>query len=147
MAILRTYYVVLVTILIIGVIAIKIDTALGQHPSALIFRPRCWGIANFIAYCSFYILKYDRYARTPDEKCCARARKTDIVLFCKRFVNDEIYRSKSVVVLAHYCGNPLPKGTKCGSNYVHNNTTLDQLAPTLMVSTTETTTKRLAKRA
>ncbi|KAK6131019.1 hypothetical protein DH2020_035238 [Rehmannia glutinosa] len=115
MAIPRTYYVLLVTILMVGVTSMKIDTALGQHSPSLIARPRCWGIINFIVFCSFYINNLERYSRTPNEKCCAHARKTDIIYFCKKFADDEIYNSFRVVDTAAYCGNPLPKGTKCGS--------------------------------
>ncbi|KAL8053815.1 hypothetical protein ABFX02_05G098000 [Erythranthe guttata] len=111
----------LVVFMIIGITTTKIDMAFGQPPKSSGTSSRCVGITNFIVYCSFYmstIIPYPMFYR-PNERCCDYARKTDIKLFCKKFVSgrDIIYSSYKVVVLARYCGNPIPVGTKCG-NYV-----------------------------
>ncbi|KAL7106050.1 hypothetical protein ACP275_07G086500 [Erythranthe tilingii] len=121
MAVPRIHNVLLIMFMIIGFTTMKIDMALGQHPKSPGIVSRCWGITNFIVYCSFYlstIVPAPLFYK-PNARCCKYARKTDIKLFCQKFVSgkDIIYSSYKVVDLARHCGNPLPIGTKCG-NYV-----------------------------
>lgn len=112
-------YVVVVTILIVGVNIMKIDTVLSQRPPSPVVEQSCWGIASFVTYCSSYIHRFSSKVNQPSKKCCDYARKTDIALFCKRFVSEKerIYSSTKVVNVARHCGAPLPSGTKCGSKF------------------------------
>ncbi|KAL8048829.1 hypothetical protein ABFX02_07G092300 [Erythranthe guttata] len=124
MAIPRAHNVLLVIFMIIGLTTMKINIAVGKDPKTPktpSLASRCWGITNFIVYCSFYVSTIYPFFYEPNKKCCAYARKTDIKLFCKRFVfgKEIIYSSWKVVDLARYCRNPLPEGTKCG-NYTAN---------------------------
>ncbi|GFP95821.1 hypothetical protein PHJA_003011200 [Phtheirospermum japonicum] len=118
MMISHTRYIVLVTILTLGVTTMSINTELGQrHELSVIKRPRCLGIVNFIVYCAASISAYYPGIgfHGPSERCCKYARKADILYFCKKYLNTRIYSSYSVVMVASYCGKRLPKGTTCGS--------------------------------
>ncbi|KAL9143142.1 hypothetical protein ABFS82_14G216700 [Erythranthe guttata] len=118
----RIHNVLVIIFMMIGFAVMEIDIALGQHPKSPGIVSRCVGITNFIIHCSFYISKIYPYYMfyKPNERCCRYARKTDIQLFCKKFLTggkDIIYYSNKVVDLADYCGNPVPRGFKCG-NYI-----------------------------
>lgn len=117
--------VVLVMILIGGIIAMKIDTTLGQKspppppPPPKENNTSCVNLdtANFIVYCSSAMNAFLKRFRMPSKKCCTYAQKANIPLFCKRFVNEaeRVYNGTKVAEVARYCRHPLPKGTKCGS--------------------------------
>lgn len=120
MAIPRTHgSFVLVIFMVIGLTTMNMEEALGQHPKLRSLPARCWGVTKFVVYCSFYLTNLPRYALTPSERCCAQAKKTDILLFCKTFMTKSniIYYAPEVAHVARYCYNPLPNGTKCGSKF------------------------------
>ncbi|GFP95818.1 hypothetical protein PHJA_001726000 [Phtheirospermum japonicum] len=118
MAISHTLYIMSITILILGVTTMSNNTELGQHHTLpVVKRPRCLGIVNFMVYCAVSISSYypaRGYHRTS-ERCCRYALKADILHFCDKYMNKEFHSPSCVVQVARYCGNPLPKGSKCGS--------------------------------
>ncbi|KAL3814769.1 hypothetical protein ACJIZ3_016037 [Penstemon smallii] len=67
--------------------------------------------------------KYSPTYHKPNEKCCASARKKYMIkLFCKVFVvkeTEKVFNPAKLAVIASHCGNPLPRGTRCGSHIVH----------------------------
>ncbi|GFP95820.1 hypothetical protein PHJA_001726200 [Phtheirospermum japonicum] len=117
MTIVHTHYIVLVTVLTLGLTTMSINTDLSQrHALSVIKRPRCLGVLNFMVYCAFSIsIDYPvRGFHGPSERCCKYARKADILLFCNKYMTDHIHSPYKVVLVASYCGTRLPKGSNCG---------------------------------
>ncbi|GFP95817.1 hypothetical protein PHJA_001725900 [Phtheirospermum japonicum] len=119
MAISQTHFIMLVIILTLGVTSTSTNTELisQHHIPPVVKRPRCLGIVNFVVYCASSISTYYpvRGYHRPSERCCRYARKADILHFCEKYMNEEFHSPYKVVAIAKYCGNSIPKGSKCGS--------------------------------
>lgn len=114
-----SHNVVLVIFMLIVFTTMNMEEALGKRPESRNIVSRCWGITKYILYCFPYISSIPPYNLDLSDRCCNQVKKTDILLFCKKFMkeHDNIYNSNRVVNIARVCGNPLPKGTQCGSKF------------------------------